>query len=41
MRRMGGHTDRIVTLDWNEHILASGSRRYVFKFVRKTRIQAI
>jgi len=26
MRRMGGHTDRIVTLDWNEHILASGSR---------------
>ena len=27
MRSMRGHTDRIATLDWNEHILASGSRR--------------
>ena len=26
MRCMRGHTDRIATLDWNEHILASGSR---------------
>ena len=26
MRIMGGHVDRISTLDWNNHILASGSR---------------
>ena len=23
---MGGHSDRVSTLDWNQHMLASGGR---------------